>query len=331
MRELLTCVLLVATAAAQQGPQPIGEVQGADANVRGAVTVGATGTILMSGSQVSAGANPATIKLVRGGELRVCAGGSITITASVSGREALVGLNTGAIETHYRLSSSADTVMTPDFRLLLPGPGDFHFAIALKGSGDMCVKSLPGNSSAMIVHEVFGEGTHQVRPGDGVVFQKGSVQNPIPVPAGEECGCASVVAVRPVVEKPVVEKPEVKPMELGFPEQQSQRAAAAIAAGEPPPSTAAALPGVSTDKNEVITKVDAPIVFRGEDLPAPKREQTAASSAPGPAVEKGSPAATRPDEPKVEAKAAAEPAPPPPPVKKKWYQRLGSALAKLFR
>ncbi len=313
MREVLICVLLANTAAAQQ---PIGEVQGADASVRGAVMVSATGTTLMSGSQVTAGANPATIKLVRGGELKVCAGGSITITASVSGREALVGLNAGAIETHYRLSSNADTIMTPDFRLLLPGPGDFHFAVGMKSSGDMCVKSLPGNSSAMIVHEVFGDGTHQVRPGDAVVFQKGSVQNPIVVAAGEECGCVGTAVA--------------KPTELGFPEQQSQQAAAAIAAGEPPPQTTPPLAGVSADKNEVITKVDAPIVFRGEELGSGERAKAAAPpvvQAPPPVPV---PAQSQP-QPKVEAEAVKEPPAPPKPVKKKWYQRFGSALAKLFR
>ena len=91
--------LLSMTAWAQQ---PIAEVQGKDATVRGAVTVGATGTIVMSGSQVTAGANPAILKLTRGGELKVCSGGSITITASVNGREALIGLNNGAIEAEFQ-------------------------------------------------------------------------------------------------------------------------------------------------------------------------------------------------------------------------------------
>ncbi|MEO5936771.1 MAG: hypothetical protein ABIP81_06120 [Terriglobales bacterium] len=359
-------MLLVGGAAAQQGTLPIGEVQGTDANVRGAVSVGPTGTTLMSGSQVTAGATPTTIKLVRGGELKVCAGSSITITASASGREALVGLSAGAIETHYRLSSSADTIMTPDFRLLLPGPGDFHFAIGIKGRGDMCVKSMPGNSSAMIVHEVFGEGTHQVRPGDTVVFQKGSVQTPIAVAVGEECGCVGAgaaklevgkpaatpavapepVAPQPAVAEPVVAQPTVsqpvasqpvasQPRELGFPEQQSERAAAAIAAGQSPPPTAAPLPGVSSNRNEVITKVDAPIVFRGEDLPAGKAEVSpslpTANAAPAPGPTAASPTKPRITEPKVEDKSGEKRAEPAKPAKKKWYQRFGSALAKLFR
>jgi hypothetical protein len=317
MRILFTLMAAMAVAAAQQNAQPMGEVHGPDAIVRGAVTVSPTATLVLSGSQVSAGASPAIIKLTRGGELKVCAGSSITMTASASGREALFGLNQGTLETRYRLSSSADTVVTPDFRLQLPGPGDFHFAIGMRNSGDMCVKSLPGNSSSMIVHEVFGDGSHQVRAGEAVVFQKGSVQNSVALPTTEECGCANAIAANPVASKPVA----AKPVELGFPEQQSQRAAAAIAAGEPPPETSA-LPGVSNDKNEVLTKVDAPIVFRGEELGKP------APPVPGePAVPAVEPNAER----KVEAKTPEVPADKPKPVKKRWYQKLGSALANIFR
>lgn len=316
MQKILIWLLLAGSAAAQQ---PIGEVQGADASVRGAVTVTAAGTTLMSGSQVAAGATPATIKMNRGGELKVCGGGSITITASASGRELLVGLNAGAIETHYRLNSSADTVMTPDFRLLLPGPGHFHFGVRIKGSGDMCVKSLSGNSSALIVHEVFGEGTHQVRPGDGVVFQKGSVLDPTAMVAGEDCGCPSPVSAKPV--------------ELGFPEHQSQRAAAAIAAGEPPPQVTPPLAGVSSDKNEVTTKVDAPIVFRGEELAGGGATVGAGNAVVGSASATPSEAILPPSqtEPKIVAQMVPEVVEPPKKVKKKWYQRFGSALAKIFR
>ena len=309
----MALALMAGSALAQQsapsaGPA-IAEVQGADAVVRGAVTVSANGTTVMSGSQITAGATSVTLKLTRGGELKVCAGASITLTASASGREALVGLSNGTIETRYRLASNADTIVTPDFRLLLAGPGDFHFAIGMRGMGDMCVKSLSGNSAALIVNEVFGEGSHQVKPGEAVLFSKGSVQGSAALPAGESCGCATAVA-----------------KELGFPEQQSQTAAAAIAAGQPPPQPAP-LPGVTTKKDEVITKVDAPIVFRGDQMrssePAPAPEAQGQAAAPPLPSE-----AKRASEP---PKAAESAIPAPKPAKKKWYQKLGSALARIFR
>lgn len=317
LRHILVLAALGGGALAQQGGQAIGEVQGTEATVRGAVTVTATGTAVMSGSQIAAGANAANIKLARGGELKVCPRSSITMTASASGREALIGLNSGAIETRYRLASSADTILTPDFRLSLPGPGDFHFAIGMRVNGDMCVKSLGGNSSAVIVNEVFGDGAYQVKPGDAVLFARGTVQNAAGLPANgtvdAECGCPGVQ------------------VQLGFPEKESQQAAAAIAAGEKPEASAP-LPGISTvttKQDEVITKVDAPIVFRGEEV-KPKPATNSVASATAPPSAPVAPTASGSPEPKPETKPvpAAEA---PKPAKKKWYQRLGSAIANIFR
>lgn len=311
LRTILVFGALCVAACAQQ---PIGEVQGTEATVRGAVTVSPGGTTVMSGSQVGAGNTPANIKLARGGELKVCPKSSITLTASASGREALIGVNAGAIETRYRLASSADTILTPDFRLSLPGPGDFHFAIAMRPSGDMCVKSLPGNSSSMIVNEVFGDGAFQVKPGDAVLFIHGIVQNASALPANgtadSECGC-----------------PGLK-VELGFPEKESQQAAVAIAAGEKP-QPSAPLPGVSTvttKQDEVITKVDAPIIFRGEEVKARAAADSPATSASPQSLP------TQPrTAPAAEVKPEPKPVEPPKSAKKKWYQRLGSAIANIFR
>jgi len=320
----------------QAGGQAIGEMQLTDATVRGAVTLSPAGASLMSGSQVSAGASAAVIRLTRGGELKVCAQSNITITASASGKETLVGLNGGALETRYRLGPNADTIVTPDFRLALPGPGDFHFAVGMKPNGDMCVKSLVGNSSAMIVNEVFGDGTHQVRPGDAVLFEKGRVAASRALAPGEDCGCVEVKLAELGLPKQELQKappvaaeakPVEKPVELGFPEQQSQKAAAAVAEGKPVEKPAP-LPQVTTRQDEVITKVDAPIVFRGEELaPKPKAEPANAAAASAPPKAAALPAK---EEPKPAAKAADEP-PAPKPVKKRWYQRLGSAIANLFR
>lgn len=342
VRMIPAILVMGALAVAQQsgpstGGQAIGEMQLTDATVRGAVTLSPAGATLMSGSQVSAGAAAAVIRLTRGGELKVCAQSSITITASATGKETLVGLNSGALETRYRLASNADTIVTPDFRLQLPGPGDFHFAVGMKPNGDMCVKSLVGNSSAMIVNEVFGDGTHQVRPGDAVLFEKGRVTASRALAPGEDCGCVEVKLAElglpkqePPKAAPVAVVAETKPVEkqveLGFPEQQSQKAAAAVAEGKPVEKPAP-LPQVTTRQDEVITKVDAPIVFRGEELaPKPKDEPAKAASAMPPAASAAGPV----KEESKPAKPADEP-PAPKPVKKRWYHRLGSAIANIFR
>jgi hypothetical protein len=303
MRIVLTFALL---SAAAWGQHAIGEVQGPDATVRGAVVLAPTGTTVMSGSEIIAGASVTNLRLARGGDLKVCPGSSISVTGSSNGRENLIALAAGSIETHYNMNSSADTVMTPDFRIVLPGPGSFHFAIGVKGNGDTCVKSMPGASSSLIVNEVFGEGTHQVKPGDSLTFHKGVVEGATTSGSAESCGCPVMASVKPSTE-------------LGFPEQQSQKAAAAVAAGQPMPEVFPATPAVSAGKNEVLMQVDAPVVFRGEDLPLNTTVLAYKTMAAIPWPP--------PTEPVVKA-----PTPPRPVVAKKkgWFQKLGSAIAGIF-
>jgi hypothetical protein len=287
---------------------PIGQVQLTDASVRGSVVLANNGATIMSGAQITAGEKNATLKLTRGGEVNVCSGSSVTITSSNNGRENLIALNNGAIETHYTLASNADTIMTPDFRLLLAGPGAFHFGITMSQRGDMCVQSLAGNASSIIVNEQLGEGTHQVKPGEQVVFHGGHVNNASTNP-GENCGCPKQIAPPSVAIAP----------EFKFPEQQSRIAAQAVASGAPAPN----VPGVASpvdppppQPGQVHMQVDAPMVFRAEDVPAP---------APG--VQTLARAAMPPLPQSAMQTVAAKPEIKP---KKKWYQKFGSALASVF-
>jgi hypothetical protein len=304
MRILLAALIFAtATASAQV---PIGQVQSTDATVRGSVVFVNNGASIMSGAQITAGEKNSTLKLTRGGEVNVCSGSSISVTSSNNGKENLIGLNSGAIETHYNLASNADTIMTPDFRLLLAGPGAFHFGISMSQRGDTCVQSLPGNASSIIVNEQFGEGTHQVKPGEQVTFHNGHVDNPTST-SGQNCGCPAQALPKPAVAT-----------EFRFPEQQSRTAAQAVASGQPAPKAPGIpLPAITPpEPGKVYMQVDAPVVFRGEDIPAPAPGTATLARAelpPWPPIELQT----------VAAKPEAKP-------KKKWYQRFGSALASVF-
>src|SRR3954469_14700517 len=125
---------LCATASAQQQSErsdaSIGEVFATDATVQGSVILVGSGTRVGSGSTVSAGRSAASLRLERGGEVRVCRGTSVSVTAATRSKGLMLSLDVGTIETHYSVGSSADTIQTPDFRIMLPGPGDFNFAIS---------------------------------------------------------------------------------------------------------------------------------------------------------------------------------------------------------
>ena len=172
------------TASAQQA---IGELYATDASVKGSVVLAGSGTSVLSGSSIQAGAQAATLKLERGGTLLVCEGTKLSITASQSGRQMLFSLNSGNVEMNYPLGAEADTLLTPDLRLLMPGPGTVHAAVRVSAQGDTCVQSLPGNMASIVVSETMGDATYEVKPDQAVLFKTGHLDQASS--SKQNCGC----------------------------------------------------------------------------------------------------------------------------------------------
>ena len=167
---------------------------------------------LAGDSALTAGAETTILRLARGGEVRVCPKTTLSVTPSENGRDLMLGMSTGALEAHYTLNTSADSVVTPDFRMLLSGPGEVNYAISANARGDTCVRALPGNTASVIVSELMGNGTYQVKANQQVFFRAGRLdQMETTVP--DDCGCPppQIPAMRAALPAPTVSEKDLPP------------------------------------------------------------------------------------------------------------------------
>jgi hypothetical protein len=188
---------------------PLGELFASDSNSSGPMQLAGSGMSVYSGSELSAGIAPATLKLARGGQVRICANSGLNVTTS--GQGLMLATGAGALEIEYELKQqAADVVMTPDFNVALVGPGTFHFALGINKKGDTCVKPLAGNASEITFSELLGTGVYKAGPDETMVFRGGKLGDKAALTG--ECGCPPAAPVMRAEAQPNAKPPdETKP------------------------------------------------------------------------------------------------------------------------
>jgi hypothetical protein len=180
-----------------QAQQSIGSVAPADATVAGALEISNGRIELVGASTVTARDHTAEVKLERGGAIRVCSTSGLHVAAGKGAVEAplMLALDRGAIEIATRVTAS-DVVMTPDLRFTMGSPGAVDLRLRVARNGDTCVENRGAAAPMLHVADQFGEASYEVKPGQHVLFEHGSLKEVVDNET-EPCGCpaAPVISV----------------------------------------------------------------------------------------------------------------------------------------
>jgi hypothetical protein len=234
---------MLAQNASTQNVPAVGELFASDSSSSSAMQLAGSGMAVYSGSELSAGIAPATLKLARGGKVRICPNSGLNVTAS--GQGLMLATGTGALEIEYELKQqAADVVITPDFNVALVGPGTFHFALGINKKGDTCVKPLAGNAGEITFSELLGTGIYKSGPNQAMVFRGGKLDGKTELTA--DCGCP---AAAPVIRTEA--QPKVNPTD----ETPKPAERVAVVSDETTSPLPADKPG------QVHVQVDTPFVF----------------------------------------------------------------------
>ena len=114
------------------------------ATVTGALEVTQGKAIIAASGSITSGTETTQVILPHRGVLRVCASTTVKLAAdsSVPAGEIpglMMAMEHGAVEASFATGQNSDILMTPDFRILIGGPGAAEVKVRLGQHGDTCV------------------------------------------------------------------------------------------------------------------------------------------------------------------------------------------------
>lgn len=180
-------------------PRPIAivpldsKIPGFAAEVTGGLQVHDGRAFIAANGAITSGSQTTLVTLPFRGTLRVCASTTVKLAAdsSVPAGEVpglMIAMDHGAVEASFATGRNSDILLTPDFRILIGGPGAAEVKVRLGQGGDTCVDNVGVNAPYVLVSSVFDSGAYRVQPGQRVMFQHGSLHEVVDQEK-EPCGC----------------------------------------------------------------------------------------------------------------------------------------------
>jgi hypothetical protein len=162
----------------------------------GALNVMDGKALIAKSGTINAGKRTATVTLPHRGQLLLCAASKVNLTTDSSVASAndsgapglMMAIDKGALEAKFATGKNSDVVLTPDFRILISGPGVADVQVRLGSKGDTCVDNSGPDAPYVAVSSVFDGGVYRVQAGQRVMFQHGSLTEVVDNER-ESCGC----------------------------------------------------------------------------------------------------------------------------------------------
>jgi hypothetical protein len=190
IRSFVYLVAPIALLTAAMAQQPIGTIGVQDANVSGALEISNGRAVLVGNTTVTAKDHTAEVELQRGGKVLVCSTSGLHLTSGKStqaNQPLMLALDRGAIEVQMDATSN-DVVMTPDLRFAVQGAGPLDLRLRVTKSGDTCVDNHGSGAPTLRVADPFGDATYDLRAGQHVLFEHGSLKEVVDRETSP-CGC----------------------------------------------------------------------------------------------------------------------------------------------
>lgn len=244
---------------------------GEAAVVTGALEVASGKAIIGASGSITAGSRTTDVALPRRGTLLVCPSTTVKLAADTGAPRGttpglLMAMDHGAVEMSFATTpgpTNADILLTPDFRILINGPGASEVKVRLGSNGDTCVDNSGLNAPYVVVTSLFDSGLYRVQPGQRVMFQHGSLREVVDA-ENEPCGCPP---------------PPPKAASNEFPLAQSEGLAPS-----PVPPPAPPQPAGATAQSALVYSAKEHAPTAAIPTPAPAETVAAPAAAPAPPV-----------------------------------------------